>query len=265
MVAQLEDDESENFISLMASLGAGDGVSAANAILQFSDDEDYLSSEQKETFIKDVVLFFEESCRGYGTDVDVGDVLRGILGIIKPHHVRVDANYATLVVNVLCIEGLAKRVCPSYNVLDAAKPLLSSYRTLPIYKSKNRMLKAFILNYITPILYMQKNRYDKKFFKQLAQQRRPISILRKLSRKLSRIVIALASAKAILQIAKSDDGLQLLQVTLGKPMVAKIQGISGHKSCKESLDSIPLFSKIRKLCCASKSSTKEKWSRGTCD
>jgi hypothetical protein len=32
--------------------------------------------------------------------------------------------------NCLCIEGLARRVCPSYNVLDAAKPLLQSYQGL---------------------------------------------------------------------------------------------------------------------------------------
>jgi len=141
MVAQLEEEESLNFIGLMSSLGAGDGRSAANAVLKFSDDEDVLTEEEKELFVQDMISYFDESCRGYGTDVDVGEVLRGILGLIKKHHVRVDANYATLVVNALCIEGLAKRVCPSYNVLDAAKPLLSSYRSLPFYKSKSSLVR----------------------------------------------------------------------------------------------------------------------------
>ena len=75
-----------------------------------------------------MIDLFDERCRGYGTNVDVGDVLRGVLGLIRIHHVRIDANYATLVVNVLCVESLARRVCPSYNVLDASKPLLQTYR-----------------------------------------------------------------------------------------------------------------------------------------
>ena len=41
------------------------------------------------------------------------------------------ANYATLVVNALCMDGLAKRVCPSYNLLDASKPMLKAHRVLP--------------------------------------------------------------------------------------------------------------------------------------
>ena len=141
MVAQLDSKESENFIGLMASLGAGDGKSAAAAVLCFSGDSndccgDYLTAVQKRAFTNDMIQLFESKCKGYGTNVDVGEVLRGVLRIIKEHHVRIDANYATLVINALCIESLAKRVCPSYNVLDAAKPLLSSYRSLQL-KNKN--------------------------------------------------------------------------------------------------------------------------------
>ena len=142
MVAQLKDEESNNFIGLLSSFGAGDGATAAEAILNFSEDQNYMSEEQREAFSQDMVLYFNKSCRGYGSDVDFGEVLRGVLWIIKKHKVRVDANYATLIVNALCIEGLAKRVCPSYNVLDAAKPLLSSYRSLPFFKSKNRMVSC---------------------------------------------------------------------------------------------------------------------------
>jgi aarF domain-containing kinase len=141
MVAQLEEEESVNFIGLMSSLGAGDGRTAAKSVLKFSDN-DCLTESEKEAFIQDMINYFKHKCRGYGTNVDVGEVLRGVLGIIKSHHVRIDANYATLVVNALCIEGMAKRVCPSYNVLDAAKPLLHAYRSLPIYKSKSRLVSS---------------------------------------------------------------------------------------------------------------------------
>ena len=41
--------------------------------------------------------------------------------------VRIDVNYATLVMNALCLDGLANSILPEYNVLDAAKPLLRAY------------------------------------------------------------------------------------------------------------------------------------------
>jgi aarF domain-containing kinase len=133
MVAQLTDEESENFIGLMCSLGDGDGKFAAQCALRFSKDTD-LSEEEQQAFIDDVCLVFAECCRGYGTDVDVGNVLQEILGLIRKHRVRIGANYATLVVNALCIESLARRVCPSYNVLDAAKPMLQTYRRIAYTK-----------------------------------------------------------------------------------------------------------------------------------
>ena len=126
MVAQLTDEESSQFLGLLCSLGQGDGRLAAKFALQFSA-ENALDTEQQEAFASDMDLLFKERCNGYGTGVDVGDVLRGVLGLIRKHHVRVDANYATLVVNCLCIQSLAIKVCPEYNVLDAAEPLLKSY------------------------------------------------------------------------------------------------------------------------------------------
>jgi predicted unusual protein kinase regulating ubiquinone biosynthesis (AarF/ABC1/UbiB family) len=142
-----------------------------------------MGEEQRAAFARDMVELFEERCRGYGTGVDVGHVLRGVLGLVRKHRVRIDANFATLVravlgrifppggealadgprrdgaltlkacaatlvllasvsacrlslsgrpkvVNCLCVESLGRAVCPSYNVLDAARPLLRSYRRL---------------------------------------------------------------------------------------------------------------------------------------
>lgn len=129
MVAQLSQDESTNFIGLLCSLGDGDGRVAARCALRFSKDTQ-LTEEEQDSFVEDMDQLFKDRCGGYGTNVDVGYVLRGVLGLIRKHSVRIDANYATLVVNCLCIEGLARRVCPSYNVLDSARPLLQSYQGL---------------------------------------------------------------------------------------------------------------------------------------
>jgi aarF domain-containing kinase len=167
MVAQLTDEESANFIGVLCSLGEGDGKLAAECALRFSKENSKLTEEERQAFIHDIILVFEERCQGYHTNVDVGHVLRGILSVIRKHHVRIDANYATLVVNALCVESLARRVCPSYNVLDASKPMLQSYRKIaytkdgvPIKVSHQAVKRAM------PLMNFRKDRQDNAFFKE---------------------------------------------------------------------------------------------------
>ena len=53
-------------------------------------------------------------------------------GVLEPkNRVTLDANYMTLVMNVLCLEGMAQALLPSYNVLDMARPLLDAHKLLP--------------------------------------------------------------------------------------------------------------------------------------
>lgn len=131
MVATLRRVEQDNFIGLLSALGDGDGFRAAQCVLRMSAEQPGCSSvEQQESFTRDMMAFFREHCRGYGTGVDVGRVLRGVLGLLRRHSVRIDANYATLTMNVLCIDGLAARLEPEYNVLDGAKTLLRAYSSL---------------------------------------------------------------------------------------------------------------------------------------
>ena len=47
------------------------------------------------------------------------------------HRVAVGANYVTLVVNAMCLEGMARQLVPEYNVMDAARPLLVAHAKLP--------------------------------------------------------------------------------------------------------------------------------------
>mmetsp|Transcript_38380 Transcript_38380/g.114962 ORF Transcript_38380/g.114962 Transcript_38380/m.114962 type:complete len:666 (-) Transcript_38380:315-2312(-) len=200
MVAQLDESETVNFIGLLSSLGEGDGRSAAEAVLRFSPDEDDdgaaaggddcgcdplpptssggLTTKEKEAFARDMIKLFDEKCGGYGTNVDVGEVLRGVLGLIRDHRVRIDANYATLVVNALCIESLANRVCPSYNVLDGSKSLLRSFRKICQSKDGTVALchrskfRKSLLQLGVPFLYLRKNLFDNNFFRRLELSRK---------------------------------------------------------------------------------------------
>lgn len=168
MVAQLSEEESSTFIGFFSAMGEGDGRLAAKFTLRFSKENDGISPEVAEGLKQDMSDLFGKYCRGYGTNVEVGDVLRGILGLIRKHKVRIDANYATLVMNALCIESLAQKVCPEYNVLDAAEPLLRSYFKC-FYESdgtpRNRKKAVAKFHRAIPGMYIRKNRNDNKFFR----------------------------------------------------------------------------------------------------
>jgi predicted unusual protein kinase regulating ubiquinone biosynthesis (AarF/ABC1/UbiB family) len=175
MVAQLSERESSTFIGLLASIGEGNGREAATFALQFSM-ENNMGIDEREAFTHDMDELFQKQCHGYHSNMDVGLVLRGILGLIRKHRVRIDANYATLVVNALCIESLARMLCPSYNVIDAAKPLLRTYKKL-CYRRDGTTLKpnapksTFVQAYMR-LMYLRKNAKDKRFFKREARRRR---------------------------------------------------------------------------------------------
>lgn len=179
MVAQLSKEESQNFAGFICSLGDGDGRVAGKCVLRFSKDST-LSPGEEEAFLADMDMLFKERCHGYGSNVDVGHVLRGVLGLVRKHKVLIDANYATLVVNCLCVEGMGQRVCPSYNLLDAAKPLLESYKSLCFNKdgSQNEnpsMMQKNIFHLSIPFAYFKKSLSDAVFFaRQRKMNKRPI-------------------------------------------------------------------------------------------
>ncbi len=164
MVAELTEEESVNFIGLLSALGAGDSDKASEAVLGFGG-----SRVKNDAFTEDMKVLFTERCRGYGTNVDVGDVLRGVLGLVRKHQVRINANYATLVVNVLCIEAMAKKLLPKYNVLDGGRPLLQAYRKILCYKPKSKVRRALFRMWM-PIAHICKARNDNKFFKKLSRK-----------------------------------------------------------------------------------------------
>ena len=141
MVARLVPNEQKNFIGLLEAMGEGKGDEAANHVMKFSNKKGY-DKETTIAFRSDMKELFLKDCKGYGFDVNIGIALRGILNLVRIHKITIDANYATLVMNCLCLDSMAHSLLPTYNILDGAKPLLRFnriFKRVPGKKKKNFM------------------------------------------------------------------------------------------------------------------------------
>lgn len=161
MVASLLPEERSNFIGLLEAVGEASGSEAADYVMNFSYKNQYkYSAETREQFKNDMKVFFQKSCRGYGTNVSIGNVLRGILSLVRKHHITIDANYATLVLNALCLDALAQSLLPAYNVMDAAKNLLKLHRFGRVFQGIPWLNRLF-LKIGFPAGRWMKNKFDR--------------------------------------------------------------------------------------------------------
>jgi len=171
MVAILTESEKKNFIGLLEAMGEGDGSEAADCVLEFSlanrqqkiqSDEEY--NKRNKAFRVDMTKLFKMISRGYGTNVDIGEVLRGILTLIRKHRITIDTNYATLVMNALCLDSLAKSLLPSYSILDGAKLLLRLNRRA---KRLPSIVRSIAMKIIFPTILSIKHIQDRWFLKKV--------------------------------------------------------------------------------------------------
>lgn len=127
MAAHLTAPERQNFIGLLQAIGDGNGSLIADRILSFSVRQ---SCRDTGAFVAEVCELCAEHCRGYGTGLDIGRVVRGVMQLMHRHGVNMDGNYATLIANMLCLEGLTKDLNPNFNVIDAAYPFLRAHQLI---------------------------------------------------------------------------------------------------------------------------------------
>lgn len=145
LIAALTPQEQRGYIGFLRALSDGDGEAAAACVLRWSRAQACSSAECQRQFTADLAASYAVVCRGFGTGTQLGDVLRATLELVRTYGVSVEANYMTLVINALCLEGLARELEPSYNVLDAARPLLATSGALgapsPVFRAALPLLQ----------------------------------------------------------------------------------------------------------------------------
>ena len=169
LVAVLTDDEAANFIGFLRAVGDGDGGSAADCVLRWrvGPGGDAHGSELAElSFRKAVIASFAKVCRGYGTNIQLGEVLQTVLTHLREHQISIGANYATLVINALCLEGMARALVPSYNVMDGARMLLTAHGVLT-RRVRHAPLRQWIIRRALPVARLIKRVHDRSVLRKI--------------------------------------------------------------------------------------------------
>lgn len=86
------------------------------------------------------------------------------------HKITIDANYATLVMNALCLDSLAASLVPSYNVLDGSKQLLEFH-----YHSKS-VFGLALFRKLVPVAQFVKSIGDFFLSRKLLRQKSAVEL-----------------------------------------------------------------------------------------
>jgi predicted unusual protein kinase regulating ubiquinone biosynthesis (AarF/ABC1/UbiB family) len=184
LVAKLTIDEQKHFIGLLHGIAIVNGHQAANHLWQMnlqqiskdqiSVSEDELQN-QYQAFSESMVDFFNSILIEHVVDInkrshaksmkdlhiDLGHVLRGCLQLIQRHRISIPANYVTLIVNALCLDSLAKQLVPEYDILGAAREILTlGHQTNHWFPS----IKNVLYRTLFPLAMWRKVQHDKQWW-----------------------------------------------------------------------------------------------------
>lgn len=123
IVASLSENDRQNLMDLFVAIVMRDGMKAGRLFVERS----------KENECPDVELFAYEIDalvqRALSTDlklknIQLGDLLGTLLLLCSKHKVKLDANFASIMVSLIMIEGVGRALNPDLNILYAAMPII---------------------------------------------------------------------------------------------------------------------------------------------
>eukprot|EP00927_Polykrikos_kofoidii_P041594 TRINITY_DN35456_c0_g1_i1.p1 TRINITY_DN35456_c0_g1~~TRINITY_DN35456_c0_g1_i1.p1 ORF type:complete len:591 (-),score=87.91 TRINITY_DN35456_c0_g1_i1:102-1874(-) len=157
LAVPLTNDERKNFIGFLQAIGDGNGDVLAERVMHFSSKG---PTGNIDGFTSDVNQLCSTSCHGYGTGVDISDVLQQLMRLMYKHGVTIGGNYAMLMANALCLEGMARDLEPKFSILDVSYPLLRSHQLLGdqnfqrCFRSMQKLIPLWVWEHIySALLY----------------------------------------------------------------------------------------------------------------
>ena len=136
MVAEIPEDMMAPWIETFQALGGNDGKAAARLFYAYSP---FVATKDYAAYERDTVAFFGELEGKRLFEVEVGEVVGGMMNILRRHKIQVDPVFTVVNIGVLVAEGLGKQLDPDIDLVQLALPYLAeAAKRAPAGRPPNR-------------------------------------------------------------------------------------------------------------------------------
>jgi len=122
MVAEIPDDMMTPWIETFQALGENDGVAAARLFYVYSP---LVATRDYRAYERDTVAFFDRFSGKRLGEVEVSEIIGGMMNILRRHRIQVDPVFTVVNIGVLVAEGLGKQLDPDLDLVQLALPYLA--------------------------------------------------------------------------------------------------------------------------------------------
>lgn len=138
LVTELNNTDRVNFIDLFNALARFDGYRAGELMIERSrTPETAINNAEFANKVDVLVSNIKRQTFTLGT-VSIGHLLDQMLSMVRSHHVRMEADFVSVVVSILLLEGIGRQLDPNLDLFDSSIPILREYA---IRRDRTSLLK----------------------------------------------------------------------------------------------------------------------------
>ncbi|MCA9579836.1 MAG: AarF/ABC1/UbiB kinase family protein, partial [Myxococcales bacterium] len=140
MVAEIPPDLMSPWIQTFQALGGNDGKAAARLFYVYSP---FVATADYRAYEADTIAFFDRFDGKVLGEVEVSEIVAGMMNILRRHHVQVDPVFTVVNLGVVVAEGLGKQLDPDIDLVQMAMPYLAeAAANAPPGRAPNRDIPA---------------------------------------------------------------------------------------------------------------------------
>ncbi|GAM28996.1 hypothetical protein SAMD00019534_121720 [Acytostelium subglobosum LB1] len=128
LVTELDQTDKSHFKELFTEVVKGNGKAGAELIIKYAR-EARCSEQEIFEFKEKMGEVFNKVQHSKLSEINVGQLMSQVLGLVREYHVKLESNFATLVMGTIILEGLGKQLDPNLSLLKAAIPFLFHRQT----------------------------------------------------------------------------------------------------------------------------------------
>ncbi len=123
MVAEIPSDLMRPWIDTFQALGKNDGRTAARLFYSYAPT---VATQDYDAYERDTVAFFDRFEGKRLGEVEVSQVVGGMMNILRRHRIQVEPVFTVVNLGVLVAEGLGKQLDPEIDLVQMALPYLAN-------------------------------------------------------------------------------------------------------------------------------------------